>query len=250
MSKATPGRPLSLPGSVAKAIGAIVLILALVLVFQALLLWLLPGNQSPVATAVWMASAAGFLPWAIPTGARAGTWVSEYFSPWSRAERARDAGRLGEALQRYVRAYGEDRSGVDGFFSEALPYRSVRTILIDAAWELCELERSAALARAAGVPVALTARLVGEAQAAGSVLWRSADRVGAVAAQRCSSLEVARGLGREAERLTRVYEAVLQVRGALAELTLSGTGGRDLESAELRLRAVAQALAQSAQELG
>ncbi len=160
------------------------------------------------------------------------------FSTASRAARAENAGRIGEALRLYVKAGQYER--VLRCLSEALPDWPVRSSLVAAARELLALEESSAIARAAGVPETITNRLAQEAQTAGDAIWRSADRVAASAAQKIGSTRLQQGLKREDEALARLRRSIQAAREGLAELTLSGEGGMDLETEDMRLRQLAQ----------
>lgn len=160
---------------------------------------------------------------------------------------AEPSSRTMRTLRHYERAGRHDE--LLRFLDQTLPEWPVASTLVQVARELLELERGVAIARAAGAPEAVTSRLTREAQAVAEPLWRLADRITAAAAYRVDSPRLRQELEQENEKLARLLPAIRDARAGLAELTLSGFGGRDeFRRAEGRFRALA-ATARELQEL-
>jgi hypothetical protein len=141
----------------------------------------------------------------------------------SRAARAERRGRYGDALRWYARASrGEGLLAAN--LRYGLPNWPVRALLIEVGCELVRLERGTLLARAAGVPPAMTAAIAAEAESTADAFWRSAERIGA-AAQQVDALRFHPELRRETRHLGDLLEAVRALRHELAALTLTGTRG-------------------------
>jgi len=158
-------------------------------------------------------------------------------SPLVRAERAFRAGRLGEALALYARAGRHDQ--VLASLQIRLPVWVPKAELVAAARELLALQRSLRLARTAGVSATLTASIAQEAAAATQQLWRRADRIALVVAQRADPRSVAAALGEEAEQFVRLAEAAARARDGLALATVRG-GAAELEPLRLGLELVGE----------
>lgn len=151
---------------------------------------------------------------------------------------AEHGGQLGQALHRYERA--GRHYDLLLVLDQTLPEWPVAATLVETARELLELERSVGIARTSGVPDAVTSRLTQEARAAAEGLWSLADRLAAAAEYRLDSPRLQQELAREEQKLAQLLPAVREARTGLAELTLSGFGGRDeLRRAEGRFRALA-----------
>jgi hypothetical protein len=157
----------------------------------------------------------------------------------SRAARAEQAGRYGEALLLYAQA-GQGTRVLERMRS-SLPDWPVRDTLLAATQELLELGQRA-LGPRAGIPEAVRDRLARYLENAGEVVWTTANRVAAAAALASAP---PRGLQRESDTLERLLQAIRGARDSLADLTLAG-GGTELQSVEQdfqRLSDVAKSLA-------
>lgn len=122
-----------------------------------------------------------------------------------------------------------------------LPAWPISTALIDTARELLELDRNLDVATQRGIPNAISERLADEARFASDALWDLADRLTVTASFGVSTDGLSERLDEERERLAQLGTAVREARTGLAELMLSGTGGRqDFERAERRFRALAR----------
>ncbi len=99
--------------------------------------------------------------------------------------------------------------------------------LADVAAELGALQRNLAVARASGIPQAVTERLDREVRAATLALAARADRLAATAAFGIDSPLLREGLAREERELRRMVPAIREARAGLAELTLAGADGAD-----------------------
>jgi hypothetical protein len=141
----------------------------------------------------------------------------------SRAARAERRGRYGDALRWYARAADGERL-LAANLRYGLPNWPVRAVLIEVGCELVRLERGTRLARAVGVPEAMTRAIATEAEDTADVFWRSAERIGA-AAQQVETLRFHPELGREMLHLGDLLDAVRALRDELAALTLTGTRG-------------------------
>jgi hypothetical protein len=141
----------------------------------------------------------------------------------SRAARAERRGRYGDALRWYARADAGERL-LTASLRYGLPNWPVRTVLIEVGCELVRLERGTLLARAVGVPEAMTRAIAAEAESTADAFWRSAERIGA-AAQQVDALRFHPELGREMQHLTGLLDAVSALRVELGALTLTGTRG-------------------------
>lgn len=160
---------------------------------------------------------------------------------------AQPASRTLQTLLRYEQAGRHDE--LIRFLDQTLPEWPVASTLVRVARELLELERGVAIARSAGAPEAVTGRLMAEAQAVAGPLWRLADRIRAASAYRVDSPRLQQELEREEQKLAQLLPAIRDARTGLAELTLSGFGGRDdFRRAEGRFRALA-ATARELQDL-
>lgn len=156
-------------------------------------------------------------------------------------------GRVAAILRNLERA-GRDRELLS-YLEKTMPDWPVGASIIEVAREVLELERSVAVADGAGVPDAVTSRLSQESQVTAEALWRLADRVAAAAAYRVESAGLQTQLEQEDAKLNTLLLTMRDARKALAELTLSGGGGRDeVRRAEGRFRALA-ATAREIQEL-
>jgi hypothetical protein len=163
-----------------------------------------------------------------------------YFSVEARARRARRPARISDSLRIYARA--GDTSSLLYFMQRELPAWRITSSLVRAVDELSTLERATAVARSAGVPLALSGGLAAEARKAAEAMWRVADRVAAAGAQQVESTTLLELLARDADKVDRVAAVAHQTRQALAELTLSGTESAELGTAELRLGAFCEAV--------
>jgi hypothetical protein len=99
--------------------------------------------------------------------------------------------------------------------------------LADVAAELGALQRNLAVARASGIPQAVTERLDREVRAATMALAARADRLAATAAFGVDSPLLREGLEREDRDLRRMVPAIREARAGLAELTLAGADGAE-----------------------
>ena len=99
--------------------------------------------------------------------------------------------------------------------------------LADVAAELGALQRNLAVARASGIPQAMTVRLDREVRAATMALAARADRLAATAAFGIDSPLLREGLAREDRELRRMVPAIREARAGLAELTLAGVDGAE-----------------------
>lgn len=157
----------------------------------------------------------------------------------SRAARAEQDGRVGEALRLYAKAGQGPR--VLARMKAALPNWPVRDTLLTAAQELLDLELRAINART-GIPETVKDRLAAYVENAASVMWTTADRLATAATLTTSP---PKGLQRESAKLERLLQAIRDARVSLADLTLSG-GTAELDGVERdfqKLSDVAQSLA-------
>jgi hypothetical protein len=99
--------------------------------------------------------------------------------------------------------------------------------LADVAAELGALQRNLAVARASGIPQAVTDRLDREVRAATLALAARADRLAATAAFGIDSPLLREGLAREERELGRMVPAIREARAGLAELALAGADGAE-----------------------
>lgn len=122
-----------------------------------------------------------------------------------------------------------------------LPAWPVRDVLIELAMEIRELERGVAIARAAGLPEAVTDGYAREAETARDLLDRTAERLITTAAIGVESPALRDGLAREAASLAGLRDAVRSARAGLAELALAtGRASDDLARAERRFGVLAE----------
>ncbi|HEY7033505.1 MAG TPA: hypothetical protein VH482_19365 [Thermomicrobiales bacterium] len=132
-----------------------------------------------------------------------------------------------EALARRLRRFAPDWPAV--------------TALADVAAELGALQRNLAVARASGIPQAVTERLDREVRAATLALAARADRLAATAAFGVDSPLLREGLAREERELRRMVPAIREARAGLAELTLAGADGAEAcRRAEGQFRTLAE----------
>lgn len=161
----------------------------------------------------------------------------------SRREPARAGGNSktapGAALQALAKSGQYDR--IIDRLRETLPDWPVRVVLIEATTELAELNKSARIARAAGVSPSLTDGIVEEARRAFDAIWPSVDRIAAVAAQGVQTPNLQARIDRETEKLKQLSAATRVAREGLAVATLSGGSVGDIESAEMGLRMLGEA---------
>jgi hypothetical protein len=144
----------------------------------------------------------------------------------SHAARAERAGRTGEALRLYVKAGQYDR--VRDCLLTSLPESDARSTLLAASSEWLALRQALDAARDQRLPEGWTEWFADDAEAPGEVLWRTADRIAAASRHNLETLRIRRALVREAEKLTRLAEALREARASLAELALS-EGGQPLD---------------------
>jgi hypothetical protein len=165
----------------------------------------------------------------------------------SRAARAERRGRYGAALHWYARA-GQGEHLLASRFRYGLPNWPVRSLLIEIGCELVRLERGTLVARAAGVPPAMTQAIAAEAERTAEAFWRSAERIGA-AAQQLEVLRYHPDLGREMEHLADLLQTIRDLRHTLAALTLTGLSGSDERDEARYVLLRLQALAALARDL-
>lgn len=122
------------------------------------------------------------------------------FSKASRAARGERAGRIGEALRLYASIGEDDR--IRECLAERLPNWPVKRPVIAAADALLVLRASAADAKGRGIPATMTTALTREVEATGEIVWRTAHRIVAAAAQKVDPAEFSDVLAREGARLT------------------------------------------------
>ena len=147
--------------------------------------------------------------------------------------------QVGGRLHAYHRAGRNDE--LLRYLERTLPEWPVASSLIEVARELVSLEGRVASARDAGVLEPVTSRLTQEAEQIAGPLWDLAGRMAAAATIGAASPALREELSHEDDKLLRLLSAIREAGAGLAELTLSGTGGRDeLRRAEGRFRALAE----------
>ena len=156
-----------------------------------------------------------------------------------RAKRSVDKGNISQALRFYAQA--GDISEVHRVL-RGLPKSPIQGLLIDAAAELLQLEKSAVIAQKAGVSRVTTQHLMQQTQQATNALWARVERIASVADQRVAYDAVERLMNREAMTLQRLIQATRKNREALAALTLSGGSQEALEDAERALGAFGEVI--------
>ncbi|MCS7001314.1 MAG: hypothetical protein NZ518_00545 [Dehalococcoidia bacterium] len=148
-------------------------------------------------------------------------------------------GRLSEGMRRERRVAGRQR--LERVLKRKLPAWPITPLLAEATGELIDLKQSARIAESLGVPAGVLAMIVDEAERAADGIWRIADRVSAVAAQKVAYRVVESSLQPEMANLRRLIVAARSARESLAHLTIAGYDHRELEAAERNLRALTDA---------
>src|SRR6185437_4217443 len=129
-----------------------------------------------------------------------GLWIEDYVSDDARADRAVKAGRVGEAVRCYLRCRTTPQ--LDALLLKAFARQDhARRAVYDAANELRELERAILVARSIRVSRVILDALTVETRTSGTVLWRVADRLGAVVTQGVDSTAIQRMVDEEATTL-------------------------------------------------
>jgi hypothetical protein len=146
-------------------------------------------------------------------------------APVARAAAPAEAEALRAALRREAAA-GRPEALARQLRRFAPNWPAVAT-LADVATELGALQRNLAVARASGIPQAMTERLDREVRAATMALAARADRLAATAAFGIDSPLLREGLAREERELRRMVPAIREARAGLAELTLAGADGAE-----------------------
>lgn len=149
-------------------------------------------------------------------------------------------GRLSEAIQ-LCREMRDHELAIEAV--SRLPDKAIRQSLIDTGQELVAFERSLAIAQRAGVDETIISMADDRAQATASIFWGRAQRIALTYDHQLDSPRIKEGLRREADRMTRLTEAIREAREGLAELTLGG--GKQVAEVEGSF----QALAATAQEI-
>ena len=175
--------------------------------------------------------------------------IGEYVSADARASRALQAGRVGESLEQYVP--GKTSEEMARFLADALPgWDEAQRSLQSAVAELTDLQRAIAAARFGSAGQALGDQIVRESHVAAAALWRSADRLAAVAAHRDDSETLRLSIEKELASLDRIETALHTARIGLAELALAdyrdGRSTQAIETAVIRLVALGKAASEIA----
>ena len=175
--------------------------------------------------------------------------IGEYVSADARANRALQAGRFGEALERWVP--GKASEEMVRFLADALPgWDAAQHSLLQAVAELNELQRAIAAAKLGRTGQLLGEQVVRESRVAAAALWQSADRLGAVAAHRGDSDVLRQSIETELAALDRIATALHTARVGLVELTLADNRDRRsthaTEAAVIRLVALGKAASEIA----
>lgn len=136
-----------------------------------------------------------------------------------------------EALICEVKASGKDIP---------ISFLEIRSLLIMSIDQLFALRASTTNPSNKYVPQGIAKLIQQEAESALDALWRTCDRLAAVAVQKVDTQVLQQGLTQEVEKLSTLIKAAEEARNRLALLTL-GAGNEAMDSAMIGLKAINEA---------
>jgi hypothetical protein len=176
-----------------------------------------------------------------------GLWVRWTATIHGRLERAYWHKSSQAILANLFRKYGLDErrnaeitQELEKHLRQILP-RDWSEVVSTAAQELKAVKVTAARVRSLGISRATAESYARTTVHAGDALWLVTERVAAVHADGYFSEVVVGRLAEERQKVENLINAAESAREALAQLTLGDASGQQLESAELQLRALADA---------
>ena len=175
-------------------------------------------------------------------------WIGDHYSVAARADRAAQAGRIGEALVLSTQC-GPERP-IAPLLVAALPGWPDAQHAVESAFrEVAALQDLRGRARTLGVSGGVLDPLGRQAEVTAEVLGRLADRLGVAGAPPWASDGIRDGVERTLARIDQIAAALRAARSGLTELTVRGDEPLDRAHAEETARIRLLALAETAREL-
>jgi hypothetical protein len=148
---------------------------------------------------------------------------------------ALEAGRVSEAMRLYKAVNCLNEDNVKPALQQVLANWPIQNAIYEATSELLALQRNSSTALVAGVPQNHISLLTEESENALNTIWIITDRVVAVKRQNVDSPRIQRALNLQEQRIRNLTEAAREARENLAEWTLYGWEGQDIENAQKKL---------------
>jgi hypothetical protein len=161
------------------------------------------------------------------------------FSTASRAARAEQEGRIGNALRLYARAGQHNR--ILECITRVVPSWTVKPMLLTGSKELLELESALVNEPLIGMPDTMKRHLLEHTQSALSILWDSTQRFATAARISVDRGSDPQGIAQQTSRLNQMLEKIRQARRDLADLAITGTGPGELAKLEQSFQVLASA---------